>query len=77
MNIEFIGINDKIINLSSVAMIEDAGDEKGSIAKITFTDGLEIEVTGSDADLLLDRCELIMRATDQFLANLQAAGEED
>jgi len=28
-----------------------------------------------DADLLLDRCELIMRATDQFLANLQAAGE--
>ena len=75
MNIEFIGINDKIINLSSVAMIEDTGDEAGSKATITFTDGLEIEITGGDADLLLDRCELIMRATDQFLANLQAAGE--
>ena len=73
MFLNFIGINEKILNLNSVALIEDKSEDGRSAALVTTTDGLEIEFTDDDADILFQRAELIMQATDEVLAKLQGA----
>lgn len=73
MFLNFIGINEKILNLNSVALIEDKSEDGRSAALVTTTDGLEIEFTDDDADILFQRAELIMQATDEVLAKLQNA----
>ena len=75
MFLNFIGINEKILNLNAVALIEDKSEDGRSVALVTTTDGLEIEFTDDDADILFQRAELVMQATDEVLAKLQNAGQ--
>ena len=68
-------MTEKFINLNSVALIEDKSDEAaGSVALVTTSDGAEIELSGTDADILFDRVELFSKATEELIAKLQAAG---
>ncbi len=70
----FIGINEKFLNLNAVALIEDRTDElSGSVALVTTSDGAEIELSGTDADILFDRVELITRTTEDLIIKLQTA----
>ena len=64
----------QIVNLNCVAMIEDLTYENGSKAVITTSDGAEIELVGSDADIVFQRAELLMEATDKVISQLQNAG---
>jgi hypothetical protein len=73
MFLMFFGVNDKIINFGSVALIEDQSTEEESKVTLTYTDGAEIEFIGSDADGILARAETILQATDEFLAKVQQA----
>lgn len=73
MFINFIGVNEKIINLNAVALIEDRSEEDKSIAVVTTIDGIEIELTDEDADILFQRAELLLSATDKFLNQLLGA----
>lgn len=74
MSLELIGINEKILNLSAVALIEDTTDSTGAKALVTFTDGLELEFDGDDADQLFKRAELIMAATEELIRRMQLVG---
>ena len=67
----FIGINEKFVNLNSIAIVEDQSDETQSKALLVTSDGAEIELTGDDADLLFDRMELVSFASDSIFATLQ------
>ena len=73
----FIGVNEKFINLNSVALIEDRTEEEtgAPIAVITTGDGAEIELIGTDADILFERVELFSRVTDELIAKLQTVPE--
>jgi len=71
MNINFIGINDKIINLDAIALIEDVSDDKPK-ALLTTNVGAEFELVGEDAEALFARAEIMMNATDVILAKMQA-----
>ena len=66
-----IGINEKFLNLNSIALVEDQSDGTQSKALIITSDGAEIEVFGEDADLLFDRMELVSFASDSIFATLQ------
>ena len=67
----FIGVNEKFINLHAIALIEDESTDTESVAKITTQDGVEIELTGSDADNLFERVELFAAVTDELISRLQ------
>ncbi len=67
MFLQFIGINNKIINLMTIALIEDLSNDLKSKCVLTTTDGTEIEFEDSDADVLLARVETLLQATDDFL----------
>ena len=67
----FIGINEKFVNLNSIALVEDQSDQTQSKALIVTSDGAEIELIGDDADLLFDRMELVSFASDAVFATLQ------
>ena len=67
----FIGINEKFVNLNSIAVIEDQSTDTGSKAVIVTTDGQEIELLNEDAELLFERCELVSFASDRFFDTLQ------
>ena len=67
----FIGINEKFVNLNSIAVIEDQSTDQESKATIITSDGAEIELTGDDADLLFDRMEMVSFASDAIFATLQ------
>lgn len=70
----FIGVNEKFVNLQNVVLIEDQSSETLSRAIITTPDGGEIELTGTDADVLFQRADLFAQATEQALNALQNAG---
>lgn len=70
----FIGINEKFLNLQNVAMIEDRSTEDESVAVIIIAGGDEIELVGSDADLLFERADLFAAATVQAVNALMTAG---
>lgn len=70
----YLGINEKFINLQNVVLIEDRSTDTESIAVITTPDGGEIELTGSDADLLFDRAATFAAATEHALTALINAG---
>lgn len=72
----FIGVNEKFINLSTVALIEDRTEGDESAALITTSDGQEIELIGSDADTLFERVELFAQATEELITKLQAAAQQ-
>lgn len=71
-----IGINEKFVNLNSIAVIEDESTDKQSIAKITTTTGDEIELFDGDAELLFDRCDLIALGNDSIFAQLETKRAE-
>lgn len=70
----FVGINEKFLNLNSIALVEDKTDASGSVALITTIEGTEIELTGTDADLVFERVELFAAATDELTKRLQNVG---
>jgi len=72
----FIGINEKFINLQNVVLIEDRSTERESVAIITTQTSDEIELVGTDADLLFERAALFAAATEQGLNALIAAGSQ-
>ena len=67
----FIGVNEKFVNLYTIALIEDESTETESVAKITTSDGAEIELVGSDADIIFERVEMFAKATDELMSRLQ------
>jgi hypothetical protein len=67
----FIGVNEKFVNLYTIALIEDESTENESVAKITTSDGAEIELVGTDADIIFERVEMFAKATDELLLRLQ------
>jgi hypothetical protein len=73
MFITFIGINGRIINLNALSLIEDESTPAESRAKLTTIDGLEIELTGEDADALFARVQLLLDATDRTIERVIAA----
>ena len=75
MFLQFIGIKEKILNLSTVALIEDKSEEGKSVAVVTTSDGIEIEFFDDDADVLFQRAELLMQATDEVLARMLTVGQ--
>lgn len=64
MFLNFIGVNEKIVNLNAIALIEDESTDTESIAVLTTIDGIEIRLTAADADAIFARAELIIQATD-------------
>jgi hypothetical protein len=62
----FIGTTEgQFINLAACVVIEDVSDETGpTIARITTTAGVDLEITGDDAEALLNRTALIAALTD-------------
>lgn len=68
----FVGVNEKILNLNTVALTEDKSTAKKTAIAITTAEGLEIELEGTDAEIVLDRAELMIKSTDQVIAQLQA-----
>ena len=71
----FIGINEKILNLNSIALIEDksTGDNpEDAVAVVTTNEGTEIELVTEDATLLFDRAELLTFASDAVFIELEA-----
>ena len=65
MFLQFIGVNEKILNLNCVAMIEDLTDENESKAVITTSDGAQIasRVTGSNAETPLGDHSMVVNGT--------------
>lgn len=70
MFLQFIGVNEKIVNLSAVALIEDLTTEVESVAQVTTITGDELTFVGSDADAIFQRAELMMQATDAAINQL-------
>ena len=67
----FVGLNDKFINLNSIALIEDKSDENGeSMATITTNEGNEFDLVGTDADIVFERIERFAVTTDDLLERL-------
>ncbi len=70
----FIGVNEKFINLASIALVEDTTERDDEPkALITTSTGDEIELTGEDAEILFNRVELFAAASDSILAQMQRA----
>jgi len=73
MFINFIGINDKILNLNSIVLIEDRSDDDHAEALVTTLAGDELTFVDEDATSLLDRCVFLMELTDNLTAQAQQA----
>lgn len=70
MFLQFIGVNEKIVNLSAIVLIEDLTTEVESVAQVTTITGDELTFVGSDADAIFQRAELMMQATDAAINQL-------
>ena len=67
MFLNFIGVNEKIVNLNAIALIEDESTEASSVAVLTTLDGIEIKLEGEDADAVFDRAQLMIEATNKAM----------
>jgi hypothetical protein len=76
MYLQFIGVNETIINLANIAMIEDESDDKGSKAVLTTHSGVEFEFTGDDADAIFARAEILIQATDLAIVQFSQLGSQ-
>jgi hypothetical protein len=76
MFVTFIGVNGRIINLNALSLIEDESTATESRAKLTTIDGLEIELTGEDAEALFARVQLLLDATDKTIERLVASNSD-
>jgi molybdopterin/thiamine biosynthesis adenylyltransferase len=76
MFVTFIGVNGRIINLNALSLIEDESTATESRAKLTTIDGLEIELTGEDAEALFARVQLLLDATDKTIQRLVASNSD-
>jgi hypothetical protein len=70
----FVGVNDKFVNLDAIALIEDKTEDGNSAALITTADGAEIELTGTDADIVFERIEMFATVTDEMISRLMQGG---
>lgn len=75
MFLNFIAINDKMLNLNSVALVEDqtptdadGNPTRDAVAVITTLYDAEITLEGEDATALFDRLELIAHVNDMAVA---------
>jgi hypothetical protein len=73
MFLQFLGVNNKILNFSLIVLIEDESTDEESKVKITTIDGSELEFVDDDADVILARAETLMDATNLFILQLQSA----
>ena len=76
MFVTFIGVNGRIINLNALSLIEDESTATESRATLTTIDGLEIELTGEDAEALFARVQLLLDATDKTIERLVASNSD-
>lgn len=74
MFLNFIGVNEKIVNLNAIALIEDESTDTEPVAVLTTIDGIEIRLTGPDADAIFARAELIIQATDHAISQFSQIG---
>lgn len=70
MFLHFIGVNEKIVNLNSIVMIEDESVEGETRAKLTTIYGDEFTLTGTDADAVFARAEILTQAADFQVSQL-------
>lgn len=70
MFLNFIAVNEKVLNLNSIALIENHSEGDKVTAVLTTTDGVELTFEGTDADALFDRLDLIVQANDLALAQI-------
>lgn len=76
MFLNFIAVNEKVLNLNSITLIEDQSDEHTTRAVLTTIAGDEITLEGSDAEALFARAELIVQANDVALAQIMNAAAQ-
>lgn len=76
MFLNFIGVNEKIINLNAIALIEDLSTETQPKAVLTTIDGIEIEIDGDDAEALFARTDLLLQATDHAINQFSQIGSQ-
>lgn len=73
MFINFIAINDKVLNLNAVALIEDVSTDDALSVLVTTTAGDELTFDDDDAHVILDRCEFLIGITDNLTAQANNA----
>lgn len=70
----FVGVNEKFLNLNSIALVEDKSpSEDEPVAVITTNEGTEIELVGDDADIVFERIAMFESATNELIARIMAA----
>jgi len=72
MFLNFVGVNEKIVNLAAVVMIEDISTENEAKVNLITLAGEDIELVGTDAEALLERAQLMLEATDMAIVKLTA-----
>ena len=72
MFLNFVGVNEKIVNLAAVVMIEDISTENEAKVNLITLAGEDIELVGTDAEALLESAQLMLEATDMAIAKLTA-----
>jgi hypothetical protein len=74
MNIPmFVGVDEKFVNLAAIALVEDESTETESVAKLTTMTGDEIELVGTDAEIVFDKLDLFAAASNALLEQMQRA----
>lgn len=68
--IGWVGTTDEIINLQTGLRIRNVGDGSGSRAELVYPNGDVEEYDGPNADAIFDRAELLLDASDAFMAQL-------
>ena len=75
MFLNFVGVNEKIVNLNAIALIEDESTETESVAVLTTLDGIEIKLDGSDAEAVFARAQLMIEATNKAMEQFSQINE--
>jgi hypothetical protein len=75
MFLNFVGVNEKIVNLNAIALIEDESTETESVAVLTTLDGIEIKLDGPDAEAVFARAQLMIEATNKAMEQFSQINE--
>ncbi|MBX3299757.1 MAG: hypothetical protein KF736_09880 [Acidobacteria bacterium] len=72
MFLNFLGVNEKIVNFAAIAVIEDHSEPDLAKAIVTTTDGIELTFVGADAEAIFAHGEMLIAATNHLIAQMNA-----
>jgi hypothetical protein len=72
----YIGADGLFINLAAILKVEDVSEDNKPAAVITTITGDEIDMDGDDAEMLLNRCELLTVETATAQLRMQAFNQQ-